>query len=78
MTKKFHHVSSLPLPYTTKTGVQIGIAYQRPPQQMTHDGEFIQSVLLGKRTPVLLRNGMMWYATGVMCLFLFIAAVVGK
>ena len=45
--KKFEHISTRPVPYTTKTGIQIGIAYQPKPQRLTQDGEFIQSVLLG-------------------------------
>lgn len=36
-------------PYTTKSGVQIGLLYQRPAPAMTRDDELIQSALL--RTP---------------------------
>ena len=43
------HFSSRPLPYTTKTGIQIGIAYEPPRQKLTPEGEFMQSVLLGDR-----------------------------
>ena len=37
------------VPYTTKTGVQIGLLYQKPPLQQSPEDEFIQSVLLGDR-----------------------------
>lgn len=33
-------------PYTTKSGVQIGLLYQRPAPQMTRDEELIQGALL--------------------------------
>lgn len=50
------------VPYTTKTGLQIGIAYTPPAQQLTYEGEEIQSILLGTRPTILQRNGMMVYA----------------
>ena len=78
MTEKAKHVYRKSVPYTTKTGVQIGIAYQPPLQQITQEGEIIQSVLLGKRSIHFVSNGMMWYATGVICVFIILAAVVGK
>jgi hypothetical protein len=65
-------------PYTTKTGLQIGIAYTPPAQQLTHEGEEIQSVLLGSRTPVMERRGLMVYAAIVAVVFAAIAVVVGK
>lgn len=34
-------------PYTTKTGVQIGLLYQRPAPAMTRDDELLQTALLG-------------------------------
>ena len=37
------------MPYTTKTGVQIGLLYQKPPLKQSPEDEFIQSVLLGDR-----------------------------
>ena len=37
-------------PYTTKTGIKIGLLYQAPPPQITPDAEFIQSVLLNDRS----------------------------
>lgn len=36
-------------PYTTRTGVQIGIRYEPPKPMMTRDEELIQSALLGDR-----------------------------
>jgi hypothetical protein len=65
-------------PYTTKTGLQIGIAYTPPAQQLTYEGEEIQSVLLGSRTPVMERRGLMVYAAIVAVVFMVIAAVVNK
>ena len=63
------------VPYTTKTGLQIGIAYTPPAQQLTQDGEMIQSVLLGTRPTVLQRNGMMVYAVVIFAVFAFLAVV---
>jgi hypothetical protein len=65
-------------PYTTKTGLQIGIAYTPPAQQLTYEGEEIQSVLLGSRTPVMERRGLMVYAAIVAVVFAAIAVVVNK
>ena len=65
-------------PYTTKTGLQIGIAYTPPAQQLTYEGEEIQSVLLGSRTPVMERRGLMVYAAIVAVVFMVIAVVVNK
>jgi len=38
-------------PYTTKTGVQIGIRYQPPKQGMYRDDELLQAALLGVKHP---------------------------
>ena len=38
-------------PYTTKTGVQIGIRYQPPKQGMYSDDELLQAALLGVKHP---------------------------
>jgi hypothetical protein len=65
-------------PYTTKTGLQIGIAYTPPAQQLTYEGEEIQSVLLGSRTPVMERRGLMVYAAIVAVVFAVIAVMVNK
>ncbi len=65
-------------PYTTKTGLQIGIAYTPPAQQLTYEGEEIQSVLLGSRTPVMERRGLMVYAAIDAVVFMVIAVVVNK
>jgi hypothetical protein len=64
------------VPYTTKTGLQIGIAYTPPPQQLTQDAELIQSVLLGQPTPVMQRKGLMVYAVIVFAAFLILAVVI--
>jgi hypothetical protein len=37
------------VPYTTKTGIQIGSLYQRPLARLTADEELIQAALLGHR-----------------------------
>jgi len=66
------------IPYTTKSGLQIGIAYTPPLQQLTREGEEIQSILLGSRPSVVERNGMIWYAAFVAVVFIVIAAVVGQ
>ena len=66
------------VPYTTKSGLQIGIAYTKPPQKLTREGEEIQSIMLGARPSIIERNGMIWYATLLAVLFIFFAAVVGK
>ena len=42
-----HHRGTVP--YTTRTGVQIGLLYQKPPLEQSPEDEFIQSVLLGDR-----------------------------
>jgi hypothetical protein len=64
------------VPYTTKTGLQIGIAYTPPPQQLTQDAEIHQSVLLGQPTPVMQRKGLMVYAVIVFAVFLILAVVI--
>ena len=66
------------VPYTTKTGLKIGLAYQPKPQELTPDGEFIQSILLGQKTSLIRRNGMMLYAALVAAVFMVIAVVVNK
>lgn len=38
-------------PYTTKTGVQIGIRYQQSPPKMYVDEERLQAALLGCNKP---------------------------
>ncbi len=61
------------VPYTTKSGLQIGSAYTPPPQQLTYEGEEIQSVMLGYRTPVMQRKGLMIYAVVVAAVFAILA-----
>lgn len=66
------------VPYTTKTGIQIGIAYTPPAQQLTPEGEEIQSIMLGCRPTLVERNGMIWYAAFLAVVFIVVAVVVGK
>lgn len=66
------------VPYTTKTGIQIGIAYTPPPQQLTREGEEIQGILLGQKPSFVEREGMIWYAAFLAVVFIVIAVVVGK
>ena len=66
------------VPYTTKTGIKIGSAYTPPVQQLTQDGEVIQSILLGTRPSVIERNGMMLYAAVLAAVFIVLAVVVNK
>jgi hypothetical protein len=66
------------VPYTTKSGLQIGIAYIPPAQQLTLEGEQIQSILLGQRTSFIDRRGLMVYAVIVAAVFVTLAVVVGK
>jgi hypothetical protein len=73
MKQKASHV-----PYTTKTGLKIGLAYQPKPQELTPDGEFIQSVLLGRKTSLIRRNGMMLYTVLLAAVFALITVVVNK
>lgn len=46
------YISSLPLCYTTKTGIKIGCRYERPLPQLNLDEEIIQGVLLGDSSVV--------------------------
>ena len=66
------------VPYTTKSGLQIGSAYTPPAQQLTREGEEIQSILLGTRPSIIERHGMIWYAAFLVVVFIILAAVVGK
>lgn len=61
------------VPYTTKTGLQIGIAYTPPAQQLTYEGEEIQSILLGTRPSILQRKGLVIYAVVVAAVFYILA-----
>ncbi len=79
--KKFEHVSSRPLPYTTKTGIRIGGAYEPPLQQLTHEGEFMQGVLLGAKHSVFPERrviGLALYMAAMIALITSIAVVVNK
>lgn len=79
--KKFTHVSTRPVPYTTKTGIQIGRFYEPPRQQLTPEGEFMQSVLLKDRYsafPRFEKIGMALYMVAMITLITSIAVVVNK
>ena len=79
--KRFKHISTRPVPYTTKTGVQIGRFYEPPRQQMTYEGEHIQSVLLGIKHsayPTRQKMEMVAYMAAYVALLVRIAMVVGK
>lgn len=45
----------MPTPYTTKTGVQIGILYQPPKPKLSKDEELLQRALLRKPKPFPMR-----------------------
>lgn len=79
--KRFKHISTRPVPYTTKTGIQIGRFYEPPRQQLTPEGEFMQSVLLKDRYsafPRLEKVGMALYMVAMIALITGIAVVVNK
>jgi len=79
--KKFTHVSSRPVPYTTKTGIQIGRFYEAPRQQLTPEGEFMQSVLLGIKDsafPELDKIRMGTYAIAYIVVLFAIGAMVTR
>lgn len=69
------------MPYTTKTGIQIGRFYEPPRQQLTPEGEFMQSVLLKDRYsafPRFEKIGMALYMVAMITLITSIAVVVNK
>ena len=79
--KRFKHISTRPVPYTTKTGIQIGRFYEPPRQSLTAEGEFMQAVLLKDRRaafPNLEKLGLGLYMAAMICLFTLIAVVVNK
>ena len=81
MKKKFVHISSRPVPYTTKTGIQIGRFYEPPRQQLTYEGEHIQGVLLGNRDTVYPDREKVFltaYMIALIALVVIIAMVVGQ
>ena len=81
MTKRFKHISTRAVPYTTKTGIQIGRFYEPPRQQLTREGEHIQSILLGAKHSVFpdrRKIAMTAYMVAYIVLLTLIAMVVGK
>ena len=70
------HINCSLIPYTTKTGIQIGIYYQPPLRRIEHDEEIIQSILLGGQKPKLAAfNSIRFYVCAAV-LLIAIAAVV--
>jgi hypothetical protein len=66
-----------PLPYTTKTGLQIGCNYT-PPQRnyMSADAELLQSALLGIEPEFSQRRIAGWVAYALFLVALYTALVV--
>lgn len=52
------------VPYTTKTGIQIGLLYQQPPATLSPEDELIQRVLLGQRMGPSLLEVIEWVVYG--------------
>jgi hypothetical protein len=68
------------LPYTTKSGLQIGCRYEPPPvNHVSHEGEFWQGVFLGyRRTPTAQQViGFAMYLVVLLAVFL-IAALIAR
>ena len=64
------------VPYTTKSGLQIGCAYTPPPQQLTREGEQVQAALLGYRSAAFERSSLMAYITVVLLVITFLMLVI--
>ena len=79
--KRFKHISTRPVPYTTKTGIQIGRFYEPPRQQLTPEGEFMQAVLLKDRLsafPQLRIIGWTLYMAGMITIITTLAVFFSK
>ena len=63
------------IPYTTKTGVQIGIRYKRPPPPMYRDEERLQAALLGIKSPRF--PSLAWFLIAALFCYL-VAGIVAK
>jgi hypothetical protein len=44
------NIQRINVPYKTKSGLEIGLRYERPSPDMSRDAELIQSALLGNRS----------------------------
>lgn len=66
------------VPYTTKTGVQIGIAYIPPKQNLTPEGEHLQGILLGERRTFIEKMGLGAYMIVMIAVFTALAVVLSS
>ncbi len=57
-------------PYRTKTGLQIGLLYQRPLRQLSYDEEVIQSILLKDRSIVWHHIASEWLGYIFLCVLI--------
>ena len=57
------------VPYTTKTGIKIGLLYTPPLPQPSADDELIQRVLLKDRSVFTLTHVMDWTLYGILVFF---------
>jgi hypothetical protein len=65
-----------PLPYTTKSGLQIGCNYTPPPRYYaSHDAELLQSALLGTEAKYSQRRVLSW-TTYILCLAAIFALLI--
>ncbi len=60
-------------PYTTKSGVKIGIRYMAPPPRMYRDEELLQAALLGIKTPKV--PSLIWLSVVVLICYLFASLI---
>ena len=61
------------VPYTTKSGLQIGANYNPPMQQLTREGEDIQALLLGLKPTLIERNAMPVYMVVLVIMLILLA-----
>jgi len=68
-----------PLPYTTKSGLQIGCKYTPPPRYISsHDAELLQAALLGIEPQFSQRRVLGWvaYALCIVATFVLLFSLV--
>lgn len=63
-------------PYRTRTGVQIGLLYQKPLPHLSYDEELIQGVLLRDRSMVWHRAIKEWFCY-ILTIFVVVLAFWG-
>ena len=61
-------------PYTTKTGVQIGIRYQPPKQGLYRDDELLQAALLGDKQPRVPK--FVWIVIASVAAYLIVGSII--